>query len=84
LAAYRNERLSCIGQRDATSDFKLYSSFLFPRYLSDATQYYHSSPYLQPENFPTNGSTAGLAEGLAKAHEAYNVEGYVSMAIDSH
>ena len=60
------------------------STELFPRYLLETTQYYHSSPYLRPENFPLNSSTAGLAEGLSKAHEAYNVEGYVSMSVDNH
>ncbi|KAF8807131.1 glutathione synthase [Phlegmacium glaucopus] len=45
------------------------------RYLLEATQYYNSSPYLRPENFPPNTTIAGLAEGLAKAHQAYNVEG---------
>lgn len=58
--------------------------FSFPRYLLEATQYYHSSPYLQPENFPANSATEGLAEGLAKAHEAYNVERYVSILVNSH
>jgi hypothetical protein len=49
----------------------------------EATQYYASSPYLRPENFPANSTIAGLSEGLAKAHEAYNVEGYV-VYLDSH
>ena len=46
------------------------------RYLLAATQYYHSSSYLQPGNFPSNDTIAGLASGLAEAHRAYGVEGY--------
>lgn len=53
-------------------------------YLLEATQYYASSPYLRPENFPANSTIAGLSEGLAKAHEAYNVAEYVSMSLYSH
>lgn len=47
------------------------------RYLQSATNYYGSSTYLQPGNFPSNETTAGLASGLAEAHRAYGVEGYV-------
>jgi len=59
------------------------SSFSFLRYLLEATQYYNSSHYLRPENFPANSSIAGLAEGLAKAHEAYNVEGYMCLCLSA-
>ncbi|KAF8964259.1 glutathione synthase [Flammula alnicola] len=45
------------------------------RYLLAATQYYNSSSYLRPDNFPSNNTISGLASGLAEAHKAYNVEG---------
>ena len=35
------------------------------------TDYYHVSPHLKPENFPSNDTTSGLAAGLAEAHNAY-------------
>ncbi|KIM43057.1 hypothetical protein M413DRAFT_69714 [Hebeloma cylindrosporum] len=44
-------------------------------YLLAATDYYNSSSYLKPDNFPSNDSIAGLAQGLAEAHKAYDVEG---------
>ena len=62
---------------------RVYLFFLVPRYLLEATHYYDSSPYLRPENFPANNTIAGLAEGLAKAHEAYNIEGYVHLYVKS-
>ncbi|KAH9919289.1 glutathione synthase [Fomitopsis serialis] len=43
------------------------------KYLYKSTQYYGVSPYLQEERFPTNNTTAGLAEGLSDAHKAYGV-----------
>ncbi|TFL02602.1 glutathione synthase [Pterulicium gracile] len=45
------------------------------RYILFANGYYDSSPHLKAENFPPNNTTAGLAQGLAAAHEAYNVPG---------
>ncbi|KAI0783471.1 glutathione synthase [Abortiporus biennis] len=42
------------------------------RYLLKSTGYYESSPYLKEENLPPNQTTAGLAEGIATAHKAYN------------
>lgn len=45
------------------------------RYLHLSTQYYNTSPYLRAENLPENNTTAGLVEGLAVAHNAYNVKG---------
>ncbi|KIP02986.1 hypothetical protein PHLGIDRAFT_78321 [Phlebiopsis gigantea 11061_1 CR5-6] len=41
------------------------------RYLCKSTGFYGSSSYLRDENFPANETTAGLAEGLATAHKAY-------------
>src|SRR4051812_31988859 len=41
------------------------------RYLCAATNYFDASPVLNKESFPENHTTAGLAEGLAAAHEAY-------------
>ncbi|GBE85446.1 Glutathione synthetase large chain [Sparassis crispa] len=43
------------------------------KYLYKSTEYYKSSPHLKKENFPPNNTIAGLAEGLAEAHKAYNV-----------
>lgn len=55
------------------------------RYLYALTDYYHLSPYLRPENFPRNGATSGLAQGLAEAHNAYGVQRYpVPYSIHSH
>ncbi|KAF8230028.1 glutathione synthase [Tricholoma matsutake] len=45
------------------------------RYLYSSTQYYNTSPHLRAEHFPENDTIAGLVEGLATAHKAYNVEG---------
>ncbi|KAF8877154.1 hypothetical protein CPB84DRAFT_1838626 [Gymnopilus junonius] len=45
------------------------------RYLSAATNYYMTSPYLTRDNFPPNETISGLANGLAEAHKAYNVPG---------
>ncbi|OCH89932.1 glutathione synthase [Obba rivulosa] len=42
-------------------------------YLYASTGYYGTSPVLKKENFPQNRTIAGLAEGLAEAHKAYNV-----------
>lgn len=60
------------------------SSCSFPRYLLKTTEYYTSSPHLQPQNFPPNDSIAGLSEGLAKAHAAYNVEGCGPISVHNH
>ncbi|KAH9831388.1 uncharacterized protein C8Q71DRAFT_301509 [Rhodofomes roseus] len=43
------------------------------RYLFKSTQYYEVSSHLREENFPSNNTVAGLAEGLAEAHKAYGV-----------
>ncbi|OAX42576.1 glutathione synthetase ATP-binding domain-like protein [Rhizopogon vinicolor AM-OR11-026] len=40
-----------------------------------STSYLSASPYLTAENFPENNTTSGRAEGLAKAHDAYGVQG---------
>ncbi|KAK7439545.1 Glutathione synthetase [Stygiomarasmius scandens] len=45
------------------------------RHLYGTTQFFNSSSFFQPENFPPNDTTTGLAEGLAAAHKAYNVPG---------
>ncbi|KAH9480659.1 Glutathione synthetase [Psilocybe cubensis] len=45
------------------------------RFLLASTGYCNSSPYLKRENFPENDTIAGLANGLAVAHKAYNVSG---------
>ncbi|KAF9232322.1 glutathione synthase [Melanogaster broomeanus] len=45
------------------------------RYLHELTDYYSISPDLKPENFPSNNTTSGLAEGLSEAHKAYGVQG---------
>ena len=50
------------------------------RYLCAATGYFGSSPYLKPDNFPSNTTAAGLAEGLAAAHKAYGAPEYVLSA----
>ncbi|KAG6829442.1 hypothetical protein H0H87_011397 [Tephrocybe sp. NHM501043] len=42
------------------------------RYLYASTQYYNTSSHLKAENFPKNDTIAGLAEGLATAHKAYD------------
>ncbi|KAF9499102.1 glutathione synthase [Pleurotus eryngii] len=42
------------------------------RYLLSATAYYGSSPILSADNLPANTTTAGLAAGLAAAHERFN------------
>ncbi|CAA7261555.1 unnamed protein product [Cyclocybe aegerita] len=44
------------------------------RYLLAATRYYDASPYFKLDNFPSNDTIAGLASGLAQAHEAYSVD----------
>ncbi|KAG1739534.1 glutathione synthase [Suillus lakei] len=43
------------------------------RNILASTSYFSASPYLTADNFPENSTTSGLAEGLAKAHEAYGV-----------
>ncbi|KAI1795816.1 glutathione synthase [Ganoderma leucocontextum] len=42
------------------------------RYLAASTEYFNSSPFLKPQNLPPNDTIAGLAEGLATAHKAYD------------
>ncbi|KAJ7624993.1 hypothetical protein DFH06DRAFT_1285286 [Mycena polygramma] len=44
------------------------------RYLYAATSYYDVYPDMKPGDFPPNNTTAGLVEGLAAAHAAYNVK----------
>ncbi|KAI9566240.1 Pre-ATP-grasp domain-containing protein [Boletus coccyginus] len=34
------------------------------------TDYYHISPHLKPEDFPSNNTISGLADGHAEAHKA--------------
>ncbi|TFK48808.1 glutathione synthase [Heliocybe sulcata] len=41
--------------------------------LHSSTHYYHLSPYLKAENFPSNTTLSGLAAGLAEGHKAYGV-----------
>ncbi|KAG1733003.1 glutathione synthase [Suillus paluster] len=43
------------------------------RHILTSTSYFSASPYLTADNFPENRANSGLAEGLAKAHEAYGV-----------
>jgi len=43
------------------------------RCLYALTDYYHISPHFKPENFPSNDTISGLANGLAEAHGAYGV-----------
>ncbi|KAG1836543.1 glutathione synthase [Suillus subalutaceus] len=43
------------------------------RNILASTSYFSTSPHLTADNFPENNTTSGLAEGLAKAHEAYGV-----------
>ncbi|KAG0698823.1 glutathione synthase [Suillus ampliporus] len=43
------------------------------RHILASTSYFSVSPHLTADNFPENNTTSGLAEGLAKAHEAYGV-----------
>ncbi|OAX32041.1 glutathione synthase, partial [Rhizopogon vinicolor AM-OR11-026] len=45
------------------------------RHILASTSYLSASPYLTAENFPENSTSSGLAEGLAKAHNAYGVRG---------
>ncbi|KAI0331124.1 glutathione synthase [Cubamyces sp. BRFM 1775] len=42
------------------------------RHLLATTEYFNSSPLLKLENLPPNDTIAGLAEGLAAAHKAYD------------
>ncbi|KAJ7747960.1 hypothetical protein DFH07DRAFT_923715 [Mycena maculata] len=42
------------------------------RYLYASTAYYNVFPDMKPADFPPNDTTAGLVEGLAAAHAAYN------------
>ncbi|EJF65914.1 glutathione synthase [Dichomitus squalens LYAD-421 SS1] len=42
------------------------------RYLALSTEYFNSSPFLTLKNLPRNDTIAGLADGLAAAHEAYD------------
>ncbi|KAJ7507267.1 hypothetical protein B0H11DRAFT_1970962 [Mycena galericulata] len=44
------------------------------RYLYASTAYYDVYPDMKPADFPPNDTTAGLVEGLAAAHAAYNVK----------
>ncbi|KAG6909274.1 hypothetical protein DXG01_001218 [Tephrocybe rancida] len=44
------------------------------RYLYASTQYYNTSSHIKQQNFPENDTIAGLTEGLAAAHKAYNKE----------
>lgn len=45
------------------------------RHLYSSTDYFNTSAWLKAENFPPNQTTAGLVEGLAAAHAAYNIPG---------
>ncbi|KAF9464200.1 hypothetical protein BDZ94DRAFT_1162615 [Collybia nuda] len=45
------------------------------RYLNDFTNYYNTSSHFKSENFPVNNTISGLVEGLAEAHQTYNVVG---------
>ncbi|KAF8635932.1 hypothetical protein AX15_000103 [Amanita polypyramis BW_CC] len=45
------------------------------RYLYGLTNYYNISPYFGPDGFPENNTISTIAEGLAAAHSAYNVQG---------
>ncbi|KAH9900994.1 glutathione synthase [Cubamyces lactineus] len=42
------------------------------RHLLATTEYFNASPLLKLENLPPNDTIAGLAEGLAAAHNAYD------------
>jgi len=42
------------------------------KYLLKSTDYFNSSPHLRHGNLPPNNTVAGLSEGLAEAHRAYN------------
>ncbi|KAJ7704289.1 glutathione synthase [Mycena rosella] len=44
------------------------------RYLYATTSYYNVHPDMKPDDFPPNDTTAGLVEGLAAAHAAYNAK----------
>ncbi|KAJ8586189.1 hypothetical protein M405DRAFT_823790 [Rhizopogon salebrosus TDB-379] len=43
------------------------------RHIIASTSYLSTSSYLIADNFPENIATSVLAEGLAKAHDAYGV-----------
>ncbi|KIY73587.1 glutathione synthase [Cylindrobasidium torrendii FP15055 ss-10] len=43
------------------------------RHLLASTSYFEASPIFRADNFPSNNTTSGLAEGLALAHKAYGV-----------
>ncbi|KAK0189102.1 hypothetical protein F5146DRAFT_1112836 [Armillaria mellea] len=43
------------------------------RHLYSLTDYFNTSAWLKAENVPPNQTTAGLVEGLAAAHAAYNI-----------
>ncbi|KAK0467207.1 glutathione synthase [Desarmillaria tabescens] len=45
------------------------------RHLYSLTDYFNASTWLKAENFSPNQTTAGLVEGLAAAHAAYNIPG---------
>lgn len=52
------------------------------RYLYASTQYYNASSLLRADNFPDNDTVAGLVEGLATAHNAYNnVKSYILFVV---
>ncbi|KIL67776.1 hypothetical protein M378DRAFT_72735 [Amanita muscaria Koide BX008] len=44
------------------------------RYLYNLTSYYNVSSYITADNFPENNTLSTIAEGLAAAHSAYNVQ----------
>ncbi|KAH7917240.1 hypothetical protein BV22DRAFT_1042426 [Leucogyrophana mollusca] len=45
------------------------------RYLHASTDHFSVAPCLRAENFLTNDTAAGLAQGPAEAHKAYGVPG---------
>ncbi|KAG9308820.1 glutathione synthase [Chiua virens] len=86
LGLFRSDYLLHAGEGNSLGlkqvEFNTISSSLGPlcdrvaamhRYLYGLTDYYHISPNLTSENFPSNDTTSGLVTGLAQAHKAYGV-----------
>ena len=49
------------------------------RHLAQSTEYFNSSPILKLQNLPRNETISGVAEGLERAHRAYDSPSYVHL-----
>jgi len=84
LVRFLSARLLCIGVFALVVFLILRSGLMCARHILASTSYFASSPYLVADNLPENNTTSGLAEGLAKAHDAYGVRGSVPLPWVQH